>query len=103
MARAVPPEPKIPEDALKRSLIPMHQNQITERIKWWKDMFVNTRKSKDIIEARKGLIKDYNLYNSSRYKFYFGVKAPLDENEQFEKVDAQLGAKIEEIIKDLDL
>ncbi len=38
-----------------------------------------------------------------KIKFYFGVKAPLDEKEQFENVDAQLGAKIEEIIKDLDL
>ncbi len=38
-----------------------------------------------------------------KIKFYFGVKAPLDEKEQFENVDTQLGAKIEEIIKDLDL
>ena len=38
-----------------------------------------------------------------KIKFYFGVKAPLEEKEQFENVDAQLGAKIEEIIKDMDL
>lgn len=71
LAPALPPQPKIPEDALTHSLTPTYQKQVNERIKWWRDMFVQARKSKEIIQARKGLMDDYKLYSSNRYKFYF--------------------------------
>ena len=38
-----------------------------------------------------------------KIKFYFGVKAPLASVEEYEKVLAELDAKIEEIKKDLKL
>ncbi len=38
-----------------------------------------------------------------KIKFYFGVKAPLVDKADFEKVDAELGTKIKSIIKDLGL
>lgn len=38
-----------------------------------------------------------------KIKFYFGVKAELDSKENFEKVEAELDAKIQKIIDELDL
>ncbi len=70
-ARAIPPEINIPEDALKRQLLPAYQKPVDARIEWWKDMLINARKSSEVIAARKGLMTDFELYKSERYQSYF--------------------------------
>ncbi len=70
-SQALPPKPNIPADAMKHQLLPAYRKQISQRIKWWKQLFVIARQNSDILDAREGLIGDYKLYSHPRYQLAF--------------------------------
>jgi hypothetical protein len=71
LSQALPPKPNIPADAPKHQLLPVYQKQIRQRIAWWKQLFIIARTNQDILDARAGLVGDYNLYDSPRYQLDF--------------------------------
>jgi len=61
----------IPESALKSGLLTAHVEQVSQAVRYWLDRLGDANSDSEILAARKGLMADYNRYDSMKYQYVF--------------------------------
>lgn len=74
-----PPEPlNIPEELIGAQLSDSQRAQIDEHVDWWREKTLAAITNEDIIEARKGLLKEFAYSNNRLFREYF-IQATIRE------------------------
>ncbi|MFP4105478.1 MAG: HEAT repeat domain-containing protein [Phycisphaerae bacterium] len=65
----------IPDEALNNRLLSAHEEMIRTRIQHYADLMKTAENEEDIFRGRQNIIRDYNLYQSTAYRFVFAREA----------------------------